>query len=69
MILTDEQLSKMQEQGFNPRDMVKMFMSVEYTELGRDNIDGIDVEGIEVNDPIVMGGMYESFIGRLWVDV
>ena len=69
MILTDEQLSKMKEQGNDPRDIIKKLMSIEYMELGRDNIDGIEVEGIEVNDPMVMGGMYETFIGRLWVDV
>jgi len=49
--------------------MVKQFMAHEYTELGPDIIDGIEVEGIEVTDPKVWGGMVAKAVGRLWVDV
>jgi hypothetical protein len=69
MLLTDEHLKKMEEEQNNPRYMVKQFMAHEYTELGRDIIDGIEVEGIEVTDPKVWGGMVEKPVGRLWVDV
>ncbi len=69
MLLTDEHLKKMEEEQNNPRYMVKQFMAHEYTELGRDIIDGIEVEGIEVTDPKVWGGMVEKAVGRLWVDV
>ena len=69
MLLTQELTTKMRQQGQDPRDMVRRFLSVEYTELGRDTIEGIEVEGIEVDDPRAWGGMFESFVGRLWVDV
>ncbi len=69
ILLTDEHLKKMEEEQNNPRYMVKQFMAHEYTELGRDIIDGIEVEGIEVTDPKVWGGMVAKAVGRLWVDV
>ena len=69
MLLNDELLQKMEEEQNNPRYMVKQFTTHEYTELGRDIIDGIEVEGIEVTDPKVWGGMVEKAVGRLWVDV
>jgi hypothetical protein len=70
MVLTDEQREKMQRQGYDPREMIKQFMSAEYTELGRDTIDGRKVEGIETSDPNVYGGvLFENFVARLWVDV
>ncbi|MHC4475634.1 MAG: hypothetical protein ACYTEL_08305 [Planctomycetota bacterium] len=69
IVLTDEHLEKMQRQGNDPREMVKQFMSAEYTELGRDVIDGIEVEGIETTDPNVYGGVFENFVARLWVGV
>jgi len=69
VLLTEELTAKMRQQGQDPRDMVRRFLSVEYTELGRATIEGIEVEGIEVNDPKVWAGMSESIVGRLWVDV
>ncbi len=69
MILTDKHLKKMQQQGGDLREMVKQFMSAEYTELGRDTIDGIEVEGIETADAKVFGRQVGSYVGRLWVDV
>ena len=68
MLLTEEHLKKMEEEQNNPRYMVKQFMDYEYTELGRDIIDGIEVEGIETTDPKVWGGMVAKPVGRLWVD-
>ena len=32
-------------------------------------MDNTEVEGLEVNSPKVGGGMFESAVGRLWVDV
>ncbi len=49
---------------------IKHFMSFEYTELGRETINGMEVDGIEVNDPKVMlESLFESVVVRLWVDV
>ena len=54
------------------RWVVKKFMSVEHTKLGRDNINGVEVEGIEINDAKVFDKFLrsvDSFVGCLWVDV
>jgi len=51
------------------RAMVRHMMSAEYKQLGRDNIKGIDVEGIECTGPAVMGGMFEDATARLWVEI
>ena len=53
----------------DPRVMVRHMMSTEYKQLGRDNINGIDVEGIECTGPGVMGGMFEDATARLWVEI
>ena len=53
----------------DPRAMVRHMMSAEYKHLGRDNINGIDVEGIECTGPKVMGGMFEDATARLWVEI
>jgi len=66
---TEEQRRQMREREKDPREFVKLFLSVDHTELGRTTIDGIEVEGLEVDSPKVGGGMFESAIGRLWVDV
>jgi len=65
--LTEEQLAEMK--GQDPREMASGFMSGQFTELGRDTIDGIEVAGIEVNNPPMFEGIYSNFVGRLWVDV
>jgi len=69
MVLTDEYLEKMRTQGGDPREMVKQFMSGEYIELGRNIIDGVEVEGIETTDPKAYGGQFDDYVGRVWVDV
>jgi len=53
----------------DPRDYIKRFMSCEYTELGRQTIDGIEVEGIEVINPPTDIEHLENAVGYLWVDV
>jgi len=63
--LSDRQAAKGQDTD-DPRTWLKMILSGDYTELGRDNIDGVDVEGIECNRPEVTG---EDGVMRLWVDV
>ena len=45
-------------------------MSFDYMELGRETINGVEVEGVEVTDPRVMLERgFESVVVRLWVDV
>ena len=66
--LTEEQLQQELYDG-DPREIVKQFMSMEYKKLGRDKIDYLEVEGIEVKNPKIMEGMFISATGRLWVDI
>ncbi len=64
---SEEQIRYMESN--NPRKVVKKFLEFKYKEIGRDQINGIDVEGIEVNDPKFEPGVYESLVACLWVDV
>ncbi|MBC8470584.1 MAG: PDZ domain-containing protein [Planctomycetes bacterium] len=52
----------------DPYTFLKEFMSFEHTKLGRKRINGIVVEGIEVDDPQLCLNTFESLTGRLWVD-
>lgn len=65
---SEEQIKRYMESN-NPRKVVKKFLEFKYKEIGRDQINGIDVEGIEVNDPKFEPGVYESLVACLWVDV
>ncbi len=67
----DDLAAKMQkEQKKNdPREMFKQVLECEYVELGRKEIDGVEVEGIETTDPKYGGGMFENILVRIWVDV
>jgi hypothetical protein len=67
--LTDDLLEKMEKDNGDPRTMLKEMMKHEYTRLGFDTIDGIEVEGIEVTDTAMGGGMFDRLVARLWVDV
>jgi len=69
MTLTDELLEKVQKDNGDPRKMVEEFMKYDYTELGRNTIDGVEVEGIESKDPRIAGGILGDVMGRLWCAV
>jgi acyl-CoA-binding protein len=55
-------------QNSDPRDIIKGIMNVMSTELGRSEIDGVEVEGFQTTDPAVMGGMMKDVNMILWVD-
>jgi hypothetical protein len=65
---TQDELKQISDKD-DPRVMVRRIMSGEYKELGRDKINGINVEGIECSGPEIMGGMFEQVTARLWVEV
>ena len=69
MKLTDELISEVKKESGDPKKKVKEFMEYEYRELGRGTINGIEVEGVESNDPRIAEGMFDNVVGRLWVDV
>lgn len=68
--LTESALREMEQMA--PRAIVERFMSAEYKELGRETLEGVEIEGIEVNDPKVLKEYpppVKNFAARLWVDV
>jgi len=67
--LADEELAGKQQQSSDPKEIVRQFTSFGYTETGRSTVNGIEVEGIAVDDPRMFGGMFGSIKGQLWVDV
>ncbi|MGD8500910.1 MAG: hypothetical protein PVJ86_09700, partial [Phycisphaerales bacterium] len=73
MNLTDELLAQMEKENGDPRTTLKEMMKNEYIELGRDVINGFEVEGIEVTEmkegPLMRGAMFDEFAFRVWVDI
>jgi hypothetical protein len=63
--LPDREAAKGQNPD-DPRTWLKTILSGDYTELGRDKINGVAVEGIECSRPEMTG---EDGVMRLWVDV
>jgi hypothetical protein len=68
-VLTDEMSDMIKKETHDPRDMLTKYMTGQYKELGKDTINGVEVRGIEVNNPPSARGIYNNYIGRLWVDV
>jgi outer membrane lipoprotein-sorting protein len=66
---TRYQLSNGQVGRTDPREMVKQILLNDYTELGRETIDGLQVEGVELNGQKISGECLEDAVTRLWVDV
>ncbi len=69
VLFTEEIFEKMREENRDPKKMVDGFLTGEYTELGRSEIDGVVVEGVESTDEDLAQGMLGNAVGRLWVDV
>jgi len=66
-VFTDEQINEITEKN-DPRAIVKEFMCCnQYTKIGGKTIDGIEVEGIEVDDEKFGATLFEKGKGRLWV--
>ena len=68
-LFTDEQIREIAEKN-DPREIVKEFMCCnQYTKIGQKTIDGIEVEGIEVDNEKFGKTLFEKGKGRLWVAV
>jgi len=68
-VFTDEQIREITEKN-DPRAIVKEFMCCnQYTKIGQKTIDGIEVEGIEVDNEKFGKTLFEKGKGRLWVAV
>jgi hypothetical protein len=69
MVLTDEALAA--AKNTDPRVFVTQFAFGtlgHQKDLGKDIINGVEVRGIEVNNPPATKGVFNNFIGRMWVD-
>ncbi len=78
-----ELTDKIKQQNGDPKLMVEAFLKGSYRKLGRSEIDGVAVEGIETHDisptagfpggPEILGAVEDEFpgevVGCLWVDV
>ncbi|MHC4121674.1 MAG: hypothetical protein ACYSWO_29730 [Planctomycetota bacterium] len=69
--MDEDLLAEMKTENNDPRVMIKDILECEYTELGRSEINGVEVEGFETMDPKFSGGEEGSFEVKvkLWVDV
>lgn len=65
---TDDLLAQMKKQNNDPREMIKQMMGAKYTDLGKSEINGIEVEGFETTDPAIYGGTMGDVKVILWVD-
>ncbi len=66
---SDDMLDKMKKQNNDPREMVKAMLKTDYVELGKSEIDGVEVEGYETVDPNLLTGLAEEVRLVLWIDV
>ncbi|MBN2314012.1 MAG: hypothetical protein JXM79_08785 [Sedimentisphaerales bacterium] len=72
----EEQMQKMSEENGDPATILKAMLERDYTELGRQTIDGIPAWGIEASDPklgtkmgsLISSGMFDEMTVQLWVD-
>ncbi|HCO93185.1 MAG TPA: hypothetical protein DIU00_04410 [Phycisphaerales bacterium] len=73
MEFDDDWLAKVKREKNDPRETLKRMMDCNYTELGRKEIDGIEVEGFETTDPKFPEGLPEgvkvTLKVTLWADV
>jgi outer membrane lipoprotein-sorting protein len=69
MELDDDLLARMKKQNNDPRELMKQILTCKYTELGRSEINDIEVEGFETTDPMFSSGMADNVEVKLWVDV
>lgn len=70
--LTDEDLAKGPAQQMDPRDWIRRFAEADSTSLGTHTIDGVEAEGIEIDDPAVIrsaSSALQGYAARLWVNV
>jgi hypothetical protein len=67
--IPDGQVAGLLQAGIGPREMVKHILLNDYTELGHETIDGINVEGVELTGQKISGERLDNAVTRLWVDV
>ena len=74
--ISDDRMQKIGEENGDPVTLLKALLEHNYTELGRQSIDGVTAWGIQVSDPklgtkmgsLISGGMFDQTTIQLWVD-
>ena len=71
--LTEAQIRKLRDSPIkHPKQIIKKILAADYTELGKDVIDGKSVQGIETRDPKPFfdgsAPSFDEFAVRLWID-
>lgn len=66
MEFEDDILARIKKQNNDPRELIKQMIGCKYTDLGRSQIDGVQVEGFRTTDPAFAA--MESGEVTLWVD-
>ncbi len=67
-LLSEGQVEEFRKR-IHPHEMVANLLSLDYEELGRSVIAGIEVEGVEIKDAKMAAGAFDECTGRLWVSV
>jgi outer membrane lipoprotein-sorting protein len=65
---SDDLAARMKKQNNDPRELIRQMLGVKYTELGKSEIDGVEVDGFETTDPGISGGTTGDVKVTLWVD-
>lgn len=68
MEFSDDMVARMKKQNNDPREMIRQMLDAKYSELGKSEIDGAEVDGFETTDPAILGGMTGDIKVTLWVD-
>ena len=66
--LTEQTFGQVQREK-DPRELIRQFLSSDYTDLGCAVICGIQSHGIEVSNPGFLQHSMKDVVGRLWVNV
>jgi len=65
---SDDLLARMKKQHNDPRELIRQMLGLKYTELGKSEIDGVEVDGFETTDPRASDGTTGDVKVTLWVD-
>jgi outer membrane lipoprotein-sorting protein len=65
---SDDLAARMKKQNNDPLELIRQMLGVKYTELGKSEIDGVEVDGFETTDPGISGGTTGDVKVTLWVD-
>jgi outer membrane lipoprotein-sorting protein len=69
MEFSDDLLARIKKQSNDPREILKQILNSKYTDIGKSEINGVEVEGFQTTDPAYAGNQMEDLKVVLWVDV